>query len=171
MRSAGDIKREILRLRDEKQIPYSRMEEDSRVSRRQILTALALEATEDVQRKLDAYLDAPHLHVFRKESALMFKFEDLDREMYRRYGLKNLHPLTFQKMSQRAKLRLLNAMHWRAKKALQDETEKQFGWRPLLPDSLNYWQCAEKVARRLRTVGPPKRHDRGVQGQNPVGRP
>lgn len=169
MRSPGEIKRAILTLRDQKQIPYVRMEEDSRCSRRQILSALALDATEDVQRKLDAYLDATHLHVYRKESELMYRFEDLDREMYKRYGLKNLHPLTFQKMSQRAKLRLLNAMHWRAKKALQDETQKQFNWRPLLPDSLNYWQCAEKVARRLRTLGPPKRDGRPLPRQNPVG--
>ena len=53
MRPPGEIKRQLLILRDLKRLPRSHICENARVSFHQLNTALRLEATEDVLRKLD----------------------------------------------------------------------------------------------------------------------
>ena len=111
MRSPGEIKTELLKLRDLKHLPYSQIEEDSRCSKPQIVSALKLEATEDVLRRLDAYLDAKHLHLpKRSNSELLYRIEQMDRELYREFGAKTKHILTVQGMSVEQQKRLAGAM-------------------------------------------------------------
>ena len=76
----------------------------------QLNTALRLEATEDVLRKLDAYLDAKHLHVRKKNSERIYRFERYDRELYCQYRAKSVHALTFQDMSIDQQDRMFAAM-------------------------------------------------------------
>ena len=169
MRSAEEIRSAILRLRDVKRLPYTYMTECSRCSREQIISAFRLEATEDVLRRLDAYLDATHLHNLRKDTKLLREIEDLDRELYREYKAKSLHPLTIQKMSADQQKRLLNAMHYRAKNLLRDKIEKDTGVRLLFSDGLDYWQTKKKAAERGAAVVAPNRKSHRFSRPRPVG--
>ena len=170
MRAPGEIKTELLKLRDLKHLPYAKMEEDSRCSRPQILSALKLEATEDVQRRLDAYLDAKHLHVQKKDSELLYRIEQLDRELYREYGAKTKHILTVQSMSVEQQKRLFSAMDYRAKMLLKERLERDYGARIRFPDGINYWKCKEYARKRGAAVGPADGNARRVLRQGAVGK-
>lgn len=148
MRSAGEIKTEILKLRDLKHLPYSKIAADSRCSKAQIISAIMLEATEDVQRRLDAYLDAKHLHVQKKDSELLYRIEQMDRELWRVYGGRTKHILTVQDMSEEQQKRHAAAMDYRLKCLLRETVEKQTGRRVNLPDGFNYWQCKEYLRKK-----------------------
>ena len=155
-------------MRDLKHLPRSHICEMSRVSIHQLITALKLEATEDVLRKLDAFLDAPHLHVKKKNSERIFRFERYDRELYMRWGAKSVHALTFQDMSQHQQDRMLSAMDYRCKRLLAEELARN-NVRIRLPDGLNYWKCKELVEKRQALVVK-KRDSRDFLRQGPVGK-
>lgn len=148
MRSAGEIKTELLKLRDLKHLPYSKMATDSRCSKAQIVTALKLEATEDVLRRLDAYLDAKHLHVQKKGSDLLYRIEQMDRELWREYGARTKHILTVQDWSEDRQKRHAAAMDHRLKCLLREKYQRVHNTKVVLPDGVNYWQCKAYVERR-----------------------
>ena len=168
MRSPGEIKKQILILRDLKHLPRAHICENSRVTLHQLSSALKLEATEDVLLKLDAYLDAPHLHKRKKNSERIYRFERYDRELYFRYGAKNVHALTFQDMSRDQQERLLVAMDYRLKRLLAEKLERE-GVRVRLPDGLNYWKCKELIEKKQALVVK-DRNSRSVLRSSPVGK-
>lgn len=149
MRTADELRTQLLILRDKKRIDSTKIAEDSRCSRAQVMQALAMKASEDVHRKLDAYLDATHLHVQERNSVIMTKIELLDQEMFHQLGLKNLHPLTVQGFSPDSKKRHLAAMHMRAKKVLCEKLEKEHKLKFTFPDALDYWECKQRACQRL----------------------
>lgn len=151
MRSAGEIRKELLKLRDLNHLPRAHICESARVSLHQFNTALKMEATQDTLIRLDAYLDAKHLHVHRKNSERIYRFERYDRELYCQYGAKNKHVLTFQNMSKDQQDRMLAAMDYRCKRLLAEKLERE-GVRLRLPDGLNYWQCKELYQRKQALV-------------------
>ena len=167
MRSAGEIKKQLLILRDLKHLPRSHICENARVSLHQFTTALRLEATEDVLIKIDAYLDAKHLHVRKKNSERIYRFERYDRELYCQYGAKSIHALTFQNMSYDQQDRMLASMDYRCKRLLAEKLERE-GVKVRLPDGLNYWKCKELVAKQALVVK--KRDPRRVLRQGAVGK-
>lgn len=158
MRSAGEIKKQLLILRDLKHLPRAHICENSRVSLFQLTQALRLEATEDVLRKLDAYLDAPHLHMRKKNSERIYRFERYDRELYCQYGAKSIHALTFQNMSYDQQDRMLAAMDYRCKRLLA-EKYAAMGITLRIPDGLNYWQAKKLVEQKQALVA--KKRDPG----------
>ena len=151
MRSAGEIRKELLKLRDLKHLPRSHICESARVSLHQFNTALKMEATQDTLIRLDAYLDAPHLHIRKKHSERIYRFEQYDRELYCQYGAKSKHVLSFQDMSKDQQDRMLSAMDYRCKRLLAEKLERD-GVRLRLPDGLNYWKCKELYERKKALV-------------------
>ena len=151
MRPAGEIKKELLKLRDLKHLPRVHICENARVSQYQLSSALKLEATEEVLRRLDAYLDAPHLHRRKKHSERIYRFERYDRELYMRWKAKSKHVLTFQDMSRDQQERMLSAMDYRCKRLLAEEYARK-GVDLRLPDGLNYWKCKELIEKKQALV-------------------
>jgi hypothetical protein len=170
MRTQGEIKTELLKLRDLKRMPYSKMAEDSRCSKEQIITALKLEATEPVLRRLDAYLDATHLHVHKKDSDLLYRIEQLDRELYREFQAKSIHILTVQSWSVDRQKRHAAAMDYRLKQLLKERIERDTGARMRFPDGLNYWKCKDYARARGASVGAANRESRRVLRPGAVGK-
>lgn len=170
MRSAGEIRTELLKLRDLRKLPYAQLEQDSRCSRAQIVTALRLEATEDVLLRLDAYLDAPHLHAVRKESEDLYDYEKYSNELFRCYGAKTVHPLTFQNYPPDRRKRMLAAMDFRCKKLFAEVAKLQTGKDLVLPDGQNYWRCKEYVRKKGISVDLTHGNARRVLREGPVGK-
>lgn len=142
MRSPGEIKKQLLILRDLKHLPKAHICESARVSPHQLISALKLEATQDVLIRLDAYLDAPHLHVKKKHSERIYRFEQYDRELYMRWKAKSVHVLTFQNLSMHQQDRMLSAMDYRCKRLWVEEMAEK-GVYLRIPDGLNYWKARE----------------------------
>lgn len=168
MRSAGEIKKQLLILRDLKHLPRAHICENSRVSLFQLTQALRLEATEDILRKLDAYLDAKHLHVRKKNSERIYRFEMYDRELYCQYKAKSIHALTFQDMSIHQQDRMLAAMDYRCKRLLSEKLARE-GKPVRLPDGLNYWKCRELIEKK-QALGVKKRDAGNLLRPSPVGK-
>ena len=169
MRSAGDIRRELLKLRDLKRIPFAQLENDARCTRHEITAALRLEATEDTLRKLDAYLDAPHLHSAEtRDSQAMYEYERNSNELYRVYGAKTQHPLTFQGLSNDQKKRMLASMDYRLKCLLKEFLEAT-GVKVRLPDGLNYWLSKDYLRKKGVRLDLSDGNARRVLGARPVG--
>lgn len=148
MRTPGEIKTELLKLRDLKHLPYSHITEHSRCSVPQIVSALKLEATEDVMRRLDAYLDATHLHVNKKHTEMLWRIEKLDNELYRVFGAKTIHILTVQDWSRDRQRRHLDAMDYRGKRLLKRTLELMGLQKIRFPDGLHYWKWKDGLCRR-----------------------
>lgn len=116
------------------------------------MSALKLEATEDVLRRLDAYLDATHLHVVKKSSKLLWQIEKLDRELYAVYGGRTIHPGTVQLWSRDRQKRHLDAMQYRAKNLLKRVLELKGIPYVRLPDGTDYWRWKESVCKRFQNI-------------------
>lgn len=169
MRTSGQIRTELLKLRDLKRIPFSQLETDSRCSRHEITAALKLEATEATLRKLDAYLDAPHMHSAEtRDSKAMYEYERNSNELFRVYGAKTKHPLTFQGLSYDQKKRMLAAMDYRLKCLLREFLELT-GVKTRLPDGLNYWRCKDYLRKRGVALELANGNARRVLGARAVG--
>lgn len=151
MRPPGEIKRQLLVLRDLRHLPYSHMAEHSRCSRDQIMSALQLEATEDVLVRLDAYLDAKHLHVRKRSSELLWRYERNDRELFRMFGAKSFHSLTVQEMPQDKVRRMIDAMDYRLKNLFHRYLQLK-GVKAALPDGLSYWAWKAKICKKHQDI-------------------
>jgi hypothetical protein len=169
VRSAGEIRTELLKLRDLRRLPYAHIEENSRCSRAQLVSALKLEATEEVLRKLDAYLDAKHLHQAQKDSQDLFNYERYSNELFRCYGAKTVHPNTFANFSPDRRRRMLDAMDYRCKR-LFVEVIQRTGNRVILPDGANYWRCKDYVRKRGIQVDLTHGNARRVLREGPMGK-
>lgn len=134
-------------LRDLRHLPYAHICENSRCSREQLTSALKLDATEEVLRRLDAYLDAKHLHVRKKSTELLYSIEQMDRELFRVYGAKTIHILTVQDWSQDRQKRHATAMDYRLKQLLRHYLSLR-GIKARLPDGLNYWRTKDYLKRK-----------------------
>lgn len=153
MRGAPDIRRLLLQLRDRNRLPYRVMSERSRCTEAQIISALRLEATEDVLRRLDAFLDAPKLHAATNDNRRLYQYEQYNRELWDEYDARTLHPLTFAAKSVDGQRRLLNAIDQRLKNLLAEKIFKESGIRLKFSDGLTYWQAKRKARERGASVG------------------
>ena len=154
MRSAGDIKRALIVLRFQKKLPLSKIAGDSGCTPQQVMSALKLEATEVVQRRIDAYLDAGHLHKFEKHSRLLWELEQLTRELVKEYRVRTLPMRDVQLLPVEKQLRMRNAMNWRLKRLLREKWQKEHGTPIHFLDSQTYWTCKAKVLTREGKLAP-----------------
>ena len=148
MRSAGQIKRELIELIWRKRLPKSKIAEDARCSMHQLWSALKLEATEVVLRRLDAYLDAKDLHRHVKGSRLLSKIEMLADEIYHQFDAPSLPTKDFALMPVDKQKYIYQRMHMRAKRLLRECYEKQTGSTIIFSDGATYWKCKDKVKAR-----------------------
>ena len=150
MRSAGQIKTELIRLRFDRKfrLPLAVIAKDSRCSPPQVISAMKLEATEVILRRLDAYLDAGDLHVHKKGTRLLYQIERLSDELYREFGARSLPMRDVQLMPTERQRRLHTAMHWRAKRLLRGVFLKETGVELRLADGLSYWKAKIKAQAR-----------------------
>jgi len=151
MRSAGEIRTELLKLRDLRHLPKAHICENARVSAHELISAFKLEATELTLLKLDAYLNAPQLHVRKKHSERIYRFEQYDRELYMRWKAKSIHVLTFQDKTRDEQERTLSAMDYRCKRLMIEEYARK-GIALCIPDGLNYWKARKYVEEKQALV-------------------
>lgn len=170
MRSQGDIKRELLRLRFSVQLPLKKIADDSGCSISQVKAAMRLEATETVCRRLDAYFDAKHLHVLNRESKLLSQIEAFTWEIIKFWKERTLPMKDIYLMPIDKQMRLKHAMEWRLKRLLRERVEKETGKEPRFADGASYWQCKRKVYVRGEFVSafrkPDNRQGQGAVGEN-----
>jgi len=113
--------------------------ERSGVSPQQIMKAMALDASESVLRRIDAFLDAKNLHKLQKDSVLLREIENLTYELWRFWNEKSL-PMTYiYPMPLEKQKRLKEAMHWRLKRLLRERIKKETGIEPRFSDGSTYW--------------------------------
>jgi hypothetical protein len=152
VRTPGEIRKHLLRIRDGNQLSYAMLQERSRCSYNEIMSALRLEATQDTLIRLDAFLDAPKLHVRRKETKLLWQVEEISREVWREFGMSTPHPLRVQRMSEDQQKRLYNAIDFKAKCCFVQMMYVETGLRFKIPDGQSYWQFKVKCLRRAKAV-------------------
>ena len=154
MRSPAEIRAQLLRIRDANQLPRTLIAERARVSLTQLYTVFRFEATEDTLRKLDAFLDAKKLHFRDKHSRLLWNIEDIDRELYREYGVGGMYPRSVQKMSTDRQKRYLALREFHAKCYFVQMMYVETGLKFKIPDGQTYWQFKTKCLRRAKAVCP-----------------
>ena len=164
MRTAAQIKHELQKLRFDKdyRLSLAQIAKDSRCSTRQITEAMSLDASETILRRLDAYLDAGHLHELTRTSKLLNKIEFLKNELFREYAARSIPMEDVMRLSKDRQIRLFNAMEWRAKRLLREKIEKETGAKFHFSDGLSYWRCKAKILTRAGIVfkdGNPRRSD------------
>ena len=142
--------------------------ERSGVSVPQIMKALALDASESVCRRLDAFLDAKNLHKLQRDSALLRDLERMSYELWRFWEAKTLPMQYIYAMTVEKQQRLRTAMKWRLKKLLRERVEKETGKEPHFPDGASYWRLKERFYRDGQFVPPHRKPDRGA-GTSPMG--
>lgn len=148
MRTAGEIKTELIKLRFAKRLPLLKVAEDSRCTVQQVMSAMKLEATEVILRRLDAYLDAGHLHVHIKGTRRLFRIERMKDELWRQFQARSLPMQDVQLMPPDRQIRLMHAMDWRLKHLLRERVKKETGIDLHFADGLSYWHCRAKVLAR-----------------------
>ena len=141
MRSAAQIKQELLKLRFTLKLPLKKISDDSRCSPHQIMQAMQLNASETIQRRIDAYLDAKTLHHHDRESRLLSEIERLSYEMFKFLGVRNIPMRDVYIMPVDKQKRLFTAMNWRAKRLLREKIEQETGEPVYFPDGKTYWSC------------------------------
>lgn len=151
-------------------MPYTVLSERSRCSRLEIINALRFEASEDTLRRLDAFLDAPQLHEHRKETRLLWAIEQLDRELYKEYGVHSMHPMRVQKMSVDRQKRHLLALDFKAKSCFVQMIYVETGLTFKIPDGQSYWQFKIKCVRRAQAVRPSDGNYGGISWSSAVGK-
>lgn len=168
MRSQGDIKRELLRLRFTVNLPLKKIADDSGCSVEQIKAAMRLEGTESVCRRLDAYMDAKKMHVLTRESKLLSKIENMTFELMRFWNAKTLPMRAIYNMKLNQQHRLAIAMEWRLKRLLREKVLEKTGREPRFADGASYWKCKEKVYVRGEFISAFREPDHR-QGKSPMG--
>lgn len=148
MRTADQIKSELIQLRFTKRIPLSKIAEDSRCSPQSVIQAMKLEASETIQRRLDAYLDAKNLHVVTKETKLLNSIEHMNRELWIEFKAHSIPMKDVALMPAWRQERLRLAMDWRLKKLLRERVEKEIGKPLKFSDGESYWRIKAKILTR-----------------------
>ena len=167
MRSAAQIKRELLTLRFGKKLPMDKIAKDSRCTVQQVIQALQLDASELIQRRIDAYLDAGGLHKITQETKRVYAIERMSNELYFVWGMKTMRMDDVYLLSPQQQERLKNAMNMRLKRALRAYVTEKTGKEPFFPDSSSYWRCKARVAAEIGVVAP-KRVLHRRDGKGPV---
>lgn len=172
MRNPGEIRKQILVIRDKNQLTMTTICQRARVSRHEIVGVLAMRGSEDALRKLDAFLDAPKLHQRdRSQTVIAYEIENLSREMWRQFEIKSLHPNYIAKCPYDKQRLILNEMTWKAKAALQRKILAENGLVVKVPDGATYWQYKERCIHRIRgeeAVRTRDRNSRRVPWPRPV---
>lgn len=152
MRAPGEIRRQLIAIRDRNLLVTTVMAERARVTRAQLLSAINLKATEDTLRKIDAFLDAPKLHQRdeRAQTLTEYYIETLAREMYWRFKLLGPHPKTVAAWSYDKQRLMYNRLTWRAKFMLQKEMLQKHQIVVRVSDGATYWQYKRHCFQRLR---------------------
>ncbi|HLZ34266.1 MAG TPA: hypothetical protein VKP13_09620 [Nitrospira sp.] len=109
---------------------------------------MRLQASETVQRRLDAYLDAKHLHERPKNSELLYRIERMNMELWRVYRAHSIKMTDVALLSLDRQRRLALAMNKRLKRLLREKTRKEDGYEPMFNDSESYWKCKTRVLAR-----------------------
>lgn len=148
MRTAGEIKTALIKLRFAKRLPLIKIADDSRCSPKQVMEAMKLEASEVIQRRLDAYLDAGQLHVHVKGSRMLFRIERMQNELWREFSARSLPVRDVALLPVDRQIRLMHAMDWRLKKLLRERVKNQTGIEVHFADGQSYWRCRQKVLER-----------------------
>lgn len=150
MRPPGDIRRQVLRIRDKNKLTMTVICERARISRHEIIATLNMRATEDTLRKLDAFLDAPKLHERdRSQTLLAHQLENLSREVWNEFRMKTKHPGTIALMSHDQQKRILHSITARAKFFLQKKILAEHGLVVKVPDGATYWQYKQRCLHRI----------------------
>lgn len=152
MRSALQIRNELLRIRDRNRLPYVELSRRSRCSRKEIWDAILLRATQETLIRLDAFLDAPKLHHKKSETELLWRIEELDREIYREYGEKSMHPWRVQLLSEDRQRRLYLQLDFKAKALLVKKIYAEHKVVFKIPDGQSYWHFKVKCLRRTQAL-------------------
>lgn len=153
MRAPGEIRKQLLLIRDKNQLPYGLLCERSRCSYNEIVSALKLEASENTLRRLDAFLDAPALHVPpEKDTRLLWEIEQLSRELYHEFRVRTAHPLRVQRLSVDRQKRMLLALNFHAKCMFVQMMHAETGLKFRIPDGQSYWQFKAKCLRRTKAI-------------------
>ena len=153
MRSAVEIKKHLLKLRFTDKMPLAQIAKDSGCQIKQVIQCMQLDASELVQRRLDAYLDAGHLHKVTKETRLLEQIANASRELGR-WKLRTIPMRDVRLMSTDQQKRLFRAMNWRLKKHLREYVKAKKGFEPRFPDANSYWRCKAAVAAKYGLVAP-----------------
>jgi hypothetical protein len=151
MRAPPDIRRQILRIRDKNKLTMVVIGQRARVSRFEIQAALSMRATEDTLRKLDAFLDAPKLHLrSRTQSLVEHQLEKLSREVWKQFKMPTAHPLSIADWPVDRQKQYLNSVSARAKFYLQKKVLAEHSIVVKVPDGATYWQYKERCLHRIR---------------------
>ena len=154
MRPAVAIKRELLILRFQKKLPLAQIAKDSGCVPKQVIQAMQLDATEVILRRLDAYLDAAHLHKRDKNTRLIWELEQMTRELIREYKVRTIPMRDVINLPTEQQKRMKSAMNWRLKKLLREKWQRDHGSEIHFPDSQPYWTCKAKVLTREGKLDP-----------------
>jgi len=166
VRSAVEIKKELLRLRFTVRMPMEQIAKDAGCQVKQVIQAMQLDASELVQRRIDAYLDAGHLHKVTKETRLLERLAHASRELGR-WQLRTIPMRDVRLLPPDKQERLYRAMQWRLKKALREHVKAIKGWEPRFADSASYHKCLSEMASRHGIVAPERVLHRR-DGEGPV---
>lgn len=169
MRPQAEIRKHILRIRDKNELPLTLISERSRCTIDEIRAVLRLEGREETLIRLDAFLDAPDLHVQKQETRLLYQIEELDRELYREFGLRTMHPLKVQRMSAEKQKRYYNALDFKGKCCFVQMMYVETGLKFKIPDGQSYWQFKVKCLRRAQAVRAGDRNPDDFPGPRPMG--
>jgi hypothetical protein len=158
MRTAGDIKRGLIELRfGRKKLPLAKIAQDAGCTPRHVIAAMKMEATEVIQRRLDAYLDAGHLHRYEKHTRLLWELEQMTRELVNEYHVRTLPMRDIQNLPPERQQRMKNAMSWRLKTLLREKWKAEHGSEIHFLDSQSYWTCKAKVLTREGKLAPDRK--------------
>lgn len=157
MRTADEIKKALIHLRFTKRLALANIAQDSRCSPYHVMLAMKCEASEIIQRRLDAYLDAKHLHVYDRKSDLLDQIERMTNELAREYQARSLPMKDVKLMSVDQQTRLRDAMDWRLKRLLRERIQKDYGIEIYFSDAERYWRCKAKVQVREGKLAPDRK--------------
>lgn len=174
MRPPHEIRRQVIRIRDQNKLAMTVIAERARVSRYDIIACLSMHASESALQKLDAFLDAPKLHLRDKShSPICYEMENLAREGYREFKLKTAHPATFALWPPQRQKRYYSTITWRMKLLLQQKMLAEHAILVKVPDGANYWlykeRCRIQRLRREAPVRPIDRNPRRLPWPRPIG--
>lgn len=167
MRSAGQIRAELLKLRMENRLSLADLGRRSRCSTGHIAAALRMDASETILRRLDAFLDAKDLHEPDKSSATLDRIERMTDELRWMYGARSIPMRDVMRLSPTKQQALARKMNWRLKRLLREKVQKDYGFEPFLPDSESYWKSKTKVLARVGVLAPYRKPDSGSR-EGPV---
>lgn len=153
LRSAGQIRDALILLRFKKRIPFAKIMRDAGVNPDQLKAAYAMEASETVQRRLDAYLDAGQLHHVDSLTALQERIKEMTRELWNTYKAQSIPIDDVARLSPDKQKQLAHNMNYRLKKLLREKMEREHpGTKFYFADGEPYWKAKKRMEARAATA-------------------